>query len=117
MTYETIVIGGGLRGSSTCRRPTTSSAKAPACLNYLLSRPEFDPDKLSVLGRSLGGGYALRSASTDARLTTCVSQRGFVYSEWENEPPHDRASYNHCCHNLGPVPRTWMADRRANQLR
>ena len=52
--------------------------------DYLGTRAELDPGNLGVLGRSLGGHYALRSASADARFRACVSWGGFVYMDrWE----------------------------------
>ncbi|MCX6461058.1 MAG: hypothetical protein NTZ03_12220 [Actinobacteria bacterium] len=43
---------------------------------------------MGVLGRSLGGYYALESASMDRRFAACVSWGGFVdMDEWEAETP------------------------------
>jgi 2,6-dihydroxypseudooxynicotine hydrolase len=44
-----------------------------AILDYLETRPEIDADRLGILGRSLGGHYAVRAASTDDRLRACVA--------------------------------------------
>ncbi|MBS1886156.1 MAG: alpha/beta hydrolase [Actinobacteria bacterium] len=64
-------------------------------LDLLVTLEELDPDRIGVLGRSLGGCYALRSAATDDRFAACVSWGGFVSVEWEAEPPHDRASWQY----------------------
>jgi 2,6-dihydroxypseudooxynicotine hydrolase len=153
-------------------------------LDFLADRQAVDPERVGVLGRSLGGLYALRSASMDSRFAACVSWGGFVVLDWSKEPSHDRASWryvtkanteeeaceylertldirpvlkqlrcptyvlhgaldeipldqidvirqcatetdltivvepngDHCCHNLGPVPRVRMADWLADQL-
>lgn len=155
-----------------------------AVVDRLLEDDAIDGERLGVLGRSLGGCYALRSASADPRFAACVSWGGAVTIEWEAEPPHDRASWqyvskldseeqtrdhvvrsvnvlpllpklrcptyflhgaldevpltqvdllrenavnaqltivvepmgDHCCHNLGPVPRVRMADWLVDRL-
>lgn len=69
---------------------------ASAVLDHLEARPELDRSRFGVLGRSLGGYYALRCAAQDDRLRAAVAwgffydmsdfgampertQRGFVY--------------------------------------
>ena len=49
-----------------------------AVLDYLRSRPEINPDAIAVLGRSLGGLYALQAAAMDTRFAACVSWGGCV---------------------------------------
>lgn len=157
-----------------------------AVVDYLSTRSELDSTRLAVLGRSLGGHYALRSASADARFRACVSWGGFVYMDgWEarSEATRERWRHvtkaatldearekvermidcrtllsdlraptyvlhgaldpipvrqvevlrtlvvgaplsivvepegDHCCHNLGPVPRIRMADWLVDRLR
>lgn len=146
--------------------------------------PLIDPARVAVVGRSLGGNYALASAATDPRFAACVSWGGFVTVDWDEEPEHDKASWvyvtrassldearervvpaldtrpllgelrcptyflhgaldevpldqidllrewapnaeldvvveeqgDHCCHNLGPVPRLAMADWITDRL-
>jgi len=41
-------------------------------IDFLECRPEIDPSRIGVLGRSLGGYYAARSAAFDRRLISCV---------------------------------------------
>lgn len=43
-----------------------------AVIDYLESRPEVDARRLGVLGRSLGGHYAAKSAAHDSRISSCV---------------------------------------------
>jgi 2,6-dihydroxypseudooxynicotine hydrolase len=64
-------------------------------LDFLIERDGLDPGRFGVLGRSLGGHYALRSASRDQRFAACVSWGGFVSVEWSYEPLHDRASWRY----------------------
>ena len=42
-----------------------------ACVDYLLTRPEVDPEKIGVFGGSFGSFWALRAASHDPRLKVC----------------------------------------------
>lgn len=44
-----------------------------AVVDYLVSRPELDAGRLGVLGRSLGGHYAPKSAAHDRRIRACVA--------------------------------------------
>jgi 2,6-dihydroxypseudooxynicotine hydrolase len=156
-----------------------------AVIDSLVARPEIDRNRIGIVGRSLGGLYAIRSACADQRLRACVSWGGFTYVSWEHEPAHDRSSWqyvtgkpteaeardyvvasletrpmlgdlrcptyflhgaldempvdqvdvlrelaphapltlviedegDHCCHNLGPVPRVQMADWLVDHLR
>jgi 2,6-dihydroxypseudooxynicotine hydrolase len=57
-------------------------------VDYLVTRADLDASRLGVLGRSLGGHYALRSAAADKRLKACVAW-GFFYdmSDFASIPP------------------------------
>lgn len=44
-----------------------------ACVDYLQSRPDVDPDRIALYGASLGGFYAPRAASFEHRLKAVVS--------------------------------------------
>jgi len=66
-----------------------------AVLDRLIENDAIDPARVGVVGRSLGGCYALRSASTDERLKACISWGGFVTVDWNAEPAHDRASWRY----------------------
>ena len=69
---------------------------ASKVLDWLEQRPEIDPDRIGVIGRSLGGFYAVHTAAHEPRLKACVcwgalfdlsyydtmaepSRRGFAY--------------------------------------
>jgi 2,6-dihydroxypseudooxynicotine hydrolase len=65
-------------------------------IDWLVARAEVDPDRIGVIGRSLGGFYAVHTAAHEPRLKACVcwgvlfdlsyydtmtepSRRGFAY--------------------------------------
>ncbi len=58
-----------------------------AVVDHLVGRDEIDSFRIGVLGRSLGGFYALRAAATDDRLAACVAW-GFFYdmSDFDTMP-------------------------------
>lgn len=67
-----------------------------AVLDHLLVRPEIDPGRVSVVGRSLGGHYALKSASADDRFAACVSWGGFFdMADWDNRGILAREAYRY----------------------
>ena len=60
-----------------------------AVVDHLLEQPQIDGERLAVLGRSLGGYYALESAAADPRLKAAVSWGGtFDLSDFDIMPPH-----------------------------
>ncbi len=65
-----------------------------AVVDHLVSRDEIDSSRIGVLGRSLGGYYALRSAATDDRLAACVAW-GFFYdmSDYDTMPAATRRGF------------------------
>ena len=65
-----------------------------AVIDHLVSRAELDAARIGVLGRSLGGHYALRSAAADDRLVACVAW-GFFYdmSDFDTMPPVTRRGF------------------------
>jgi 2,6-dihydroxypseudooxynicotine hydrolase len=69
---------------------------ASKVLDWLEQRPEIDPNRIGIIGRSLGGFYAVHTAAHEPRLKACVcwgvlfdlsyyntmaepSRRGFAY--------------------------------------
>lgn len=63
-----------------------------AVVDALERRPELDPGRFGVLGRSLGGFYALRSAAHDPRLRVCVAWSYFHdLSDFDAFPEHTQA--------------------------
>ncbi|MEL6268342.1 MAG: alpha/beta fold hydrolase [Chloroflexota bacterium] len=71
----------GCWGSGGDYNATTQVRDARAALDYVLSeaapRP-VDPDRIAVLGYSLGGRPALLSAAEDARVQAVISVSGFA---------------------------------------
>jgi alpha-beta hydrolase superfamily lysophospholipase len=49
-----------------------------AAVDYVISRPEVDPDKIILEGISLGGGLAVRSAEFEPRIKICIANPGYV---------------------------------------
>ncbi len=48
------------------------------CVDYLISREEVDPDRIGVIGHSLGGHNSLFAAAFDPRLKVIVSSCGWT---------------------------------------
>jgi dienelactone hydrolase len=48
-----------------------------AGVTYLQSRPDIDPTRIGVLGRGLGGGFAVLAAASDTRIAATVCFSGF----------------------------------------
>ena len=65
-----------------------------AVVDYLVTRPEIDPERLGVLGRSLGGHYAIKSAASDGRVRACVSWGGFFdIADFDERMPLAKVGY------------------------
>jgi 2,6-dihydroxypseudooxynicotine hydrolase len=66
-----------------------------AIIDYLITEPSLDPGRIGVWGVSLGGYYAPRVASGDARVQACIALAGpFVFAEnWENRPILTREAF------------------------
>ncbi|MFC7529824.1 alpha/beta hydrolase family protein [Actinoplanes sp. GCM10030250] len=71
---------------------------ARACVDYLLTRDDVLPEKIGLVGWSLGGYYAPRAAAFEKRLALCVAwganhdwgavQKRRLEREGENPVPH-----------------------------
>jgi dienelactone hydrolase len=48
-----------------------------AGVTYLQSRPDIEPTRIGVLGRGLGGGFAVLAAASDTRIAATVCFSGF----------------------------------------
>ncbi|HWO42548.1 MAG TPA: alpha/beta hydrolase [Candidatus Eisenbacteria bacterium] len=47
-----------------------------ACIDYLVSRPEIDPDRIALIGISMAGYYAPRVAAFDRRVRALIAWSG-----------------------------------------
>jgi dipeptidyl aminopeptidase/acylaminoacyl peptidase len=65
-----------------------------ACIDYLLSRPEIDPNRIALLGISMAGYYAPRVAAFERRIKALIAWSG-CYSVLDD-------LYDFCVH-LQPV--------------
>lgn len=67
-----------------------------AVIDRLASDPGIRSNAIAVLGRSLGGNYALKSASCDDRIAACVVWGGFSdMDEWDAETPLTKESWRY----------------------
>jgi 2,6-dihydroxypseudooxynicotine hydrolase len=71
----TFTFDGPGQGEYFFQRPMVADFEryTSAVIDYLQNRPEIDRNRIGVLGRSLGGYYAVRSAALDDRLKACVA--------------------------------------------
>ena len=65
-------VGEALRLRSLYTGPDTE-VPAGACVDYLESRADVDPDRIGIVALSLGGYYAPRAAAFEKRLKCCVA--------------------------------------------
>jgi dienelactone hydrolase len=66
-----------------------------AVIDYLITEPSLDPGRIGVWGVSLGGYYAPRVASGDARVQACIALAGpFTFAgNWDNLPILTREAF------------------------
>src|SRR5215467_11176722 len=85
-----------------------------AVIDYLQAEPGLDPDRIGVWGVSLGGYYAPRVASGDARVKACVALAGpyDFAANWDNLPGLTREAFR--VRSFSPDPQTARA--RAAEL-
>jgi dipeptidyl aminopeptidase/acylaminoacyl peptidase len=68
------------------RVATEWTADIRAAVSYLLTRPEVDPDRIAVIGQSMGGGMAACAAAMDDRLRCAVAWAGVSDGErWQRD--------------------------------
>jgi 2,6-dihydroxypseudooxynicotine hydrolase len=67
-----------------------------AVLDELERRPEIDAARIGVLGRSLGGHYAPKSAACDDRFAACCAWGAcFDLSDLDSMPPRTQAGFHY----------------------
>jgi 2,6-dihydroxypseudooxynicotine hydrolase len=65
-----------------------------AVVDHLVHRDEIDAERLGVIGRSLGGHYAPRSASADERFKVAVAWGAcFDLSDFDSMPEHTQRGF------------------------
>ena len=65
-----------------------------AVMDHLVERPEIDPHRVGVLGRSLGGHYAPKAAAADHRFAACCAWGAcFDLSDLDTMPAHTRRGF------------------------
>jgi alpha-beta hydrolase superfamily lysophospholipase len=65
-------VGGALRLHNITSGPDTERPAA-ACVDYLQTRADVDPERIGIMALSLGGYYAPRAAAFEKRLKCCVA--------------------------------------------
>lgn len=79
--YDVLAFDGPGQGSVLVEqgvhlRPDWENVIAPV-VDWLLERPTVDPERIALIGLSLGGYLAPRAASGEHRLAACISDSGF----------------------------------------
>jgi pimeloyl-ACP methyl ester carboxylesterase len=70
--------GSALRDQKMLFRPDWEAVITPA-VDWLLARPDVDPDRIALMGMSFGGLLAPRAAATEHRLAALIAYDG-LYS-------------------------------------
>jgi len=70
--------GSALRDQKLLFRPDWDAAVTPA-VDWLLARPDVDPDRIALMGMSFGGLLAPRAAATEHRVAALIAFDG-LYS-------------------------------------
>lgn len=96
-------VGGALRQGGLCA-VIESETWAGAAVDWLLQKDDVDPNRIGMMGWSLGGYYAPRAAAFEKRFALCVAwganhEWGLVQQarrrrEGENPVPH---YWDHVC--------------------
>jgi dienelactone hydrolase len=91
--YNVLIFEGPGQGSMLFERqvpfrPDWENVITPV-VDYLRSRPEADPDRLALIGNSLGGELVIRAAAFEHRLAAVAADPGFlsVWLSWQTLEP------------------------------
>jgi fermentation-respiration switch protein FrsA (DUF1100 family) len=78
--YNVLLFDWRAHGESVGERTTFGYKEVQdvaAALDYVSSRPEVDPERIGMLGRSLGGAIAIRAAAELSQIKAVVSDSPF----------------------------------------
>jgi len=75
LTFEGPGQGGVIRQQHLPFRPDWEAVVTPV-VEYALSRPEIDPDRLALMGMSQGGYFAPRAAAFEPRVKALITYDG-----------------------------------------
>jgi alpha-beta hydrolase superfamily lysophospholipase len=78
--YHVLAFDGPGQGAALVQqglvlRPDWEAVITPV-VDYLLTRPDVDPDRVALIGLSLGAHLAARAASAEHRLAACIADCG-----------------------------------------
>jgi len=79
-------VGEALRLRKLYSGPDTE-VPAAACVDYLETRADIDPERIGIMALSLGGYYAPRAAAFEKRFKACVAW-GACWDRWELNEKH-----------------------------
>src|SRR5581483_3953606 len=83
LTFEGPGQGEPLRVQHLPARPDYE-VPVRAAVDYLLTRPEVDPERIALMGSSLGGYYAPRAAAFEPRVKALISH-GVFFDWWATQ--------------------------------
>src|SRR5262249_46269828 len=83
LTFEGPGQGEPLRVQGLRARPDYE-VPVRAAVDYLLTRPEVDPERIALMGSSLGGYYAPRAAAFEPRVKALISH-GVFFDWWASQ--------------------------------
>jgi dipeptidyl aminopeptidase/acylaminoacyl peptidase len=74
----TLAFDGPGQGEAEYDIPIRGDYEAPvhAVIDYIERRPDLDPDRVGIMGVSLGGYYSARASAFDKRIKACLSFSG-----------------------------------------
>jgi 2,6-dihydroxypseudooxynicotine hydrolase len=94
----TFAFDGPGQGECYFQRPLVPDFEryTSAVVDYLQTRPELDGDRIGVLGRSLGGYYAARSAAVEPRLRACAIFGALTsLAHFDSMPPQTQLGFRY----------------------
>ena len=77
LTFEGPGQGAVIRRQGIPFRPDWENVVTPV-VDYLLSRDQVDPDRIALMGLSMGGYLAPRAATREHRISACIANGGIL---------------------------------------